>query len=297
VILGISGFLGAISSTTPIKFWGSSIPIWGVGNSNLGRFYGTLHEATAIALTVLVVIQTGILSFKTYQQKSFIYNKPPLKTKRPQYLSRQIKSEIVLPILPKAISKLVRRLRLFGWIAFWIQLGLAIIAALLLLFSTKGQAISPNLARISSGITWGIFGFALLCLTIIFFFHYPRSARKIALEPDHYINPQKKTSPLFLRLNIKLSLLGVFAGFFGMGASISLLIAKTVSQPPGIAITNPSKIVRALDVFILLVNFDLLVAHFIGGVISIWIAVLASRAHTLTIFPPPLGSLPPPQTD
>jgi hypothetical protein len=296
VLLGINGFLWAIFSTTPTKFWGSPIPVWGAENLiNLDGLYGTLHEATAIALTALVVIQAGILSLSIYQQKRFIDNRPP--PKRSQHLSRRVKSEIVLPILPKAVSKLVRRLRQFGWFAFWIQLGLAIIAALLLLFSTKGQAISPNLARISSGITWGIFGFALLCLTIIFFFHYPRSARKIALEPDHYINPQKKTSPWFLRLNIKLSLIGVFAGFFGMGTSISLLIAKTVSQPPGIAITDPRKIVRALDVFILLINFDLLVAHFIGGVISIWVSILASRAHTLTIFPPPLNSLPPPQDD
>jgi Protein of unknown function (DUF3611) len=50
-------------------------------------------------------------------------------------------------------------------------------------------------------------------------------------------------------------------------------LVKTVSQPPGIAITDPSKIVRALDVFILIVNFDLLVAHFIGVGTALWLII------------------------
>jgi cytochrome b561 len=315
IILGISGFLWAIASATSVKFWGLPVPTWGAGNLNLNGFYGALHEITALILTALVIIQVGILFFRSYQQKKFAYNRssersqqlnrqvtseiaPPTLSnnrppKKPQQPNRQVgTSEIAPPTLAKAILRLVKNLHRLGWIAFWVQFTLAIISLLLLLFATSGQVISPNVGRLSSGIFWAIFGFAILCLTTILFFYYTRSARKINAKPDFYINPKKKSSPWFLKLSYKASLIGMLIGFIGVGISISLLIAKTISQPPGIAITDPRKIVRALDVFILLINFDLLIAHFIGAVISIWVTILASRARTLTTSPASFSSLP-----
>lgn len=287
IILGISGFLQATSSAIPIRFWGLQIPAWRAGSLfDLNGLYGALHEATALALTVLVIIQAGILLLRRHQHRKLAYNG---EAKRLLWRNRE-----VAPPHIKASLKLIKNLRVFGLIAFWIQLGLAIISALLLLFATSGQTVSPNMARFSSGTLWGSLDFALLCLTIILFFFYPRSARKIALKPERYINMKKEPTPWSLRLSLKISLVGIIAGFAGLGVSIALLIAKTVSQPPGIAITDPSKIVRALDVFIVLINFNLLVAHFIGGAISTWIIILASRAHrALLASPAPLAPLSP----
>ncbi len=58
-----------------------------------------------------------------------------------------------------------------------------------------------------------------------------------------------------------------------------MLIGKTVSQPPGIAITDPNKIVRALDVFVLLVNINLLFGHFTGAAVASWLSNHALRAR------------------
>jgi hypothetical protein len=146
------------------------------------------------------------------------------------------------------------------------------------------------MGRLSSGLLWASYGFAILCLTTILFFYYTRSAQKIAAKPDSYINPKKNLFPWFLKLSYKISLIGMLIGFIGVGISIALLIAKTVSQPPGIAITDPRRIVRALDVFILLINFDLLIAHFIGAVISIWVTILASGSRKLWTSPTSLVS-------
>jgi len=71
----------------------------------------------------------------------------------------------------------------------------------------------------------------------------------------------------------------VVVSFIGVGLSVALLIGKTVSQPPGIAITDPNKIIRALDVFVLLVNFNLLFAHFVGFAVTAWLSVSALKAH------------------
>ena len=67
------------------------------------------------------------------------------------------------------------------------------------------------------------------------------------------------------------SALGLTTAILGTAFSIALLVAKTVSQPPGIAITDPQKIVRAVDVFVLLANFTIVVAHFIGVLTCLWI--------------------------
>jgi hypothetical protein len=52
---------------------------------------------------------------------------------------------------------------------------------------------------------------------------------------------------------------------------VGVLVAKTVSQPPGVVIVDPNKIVRALDVFVVLANLNLIAAHLIGTAISFWL--------------------------
>lgn len=275
-IIGISGFLQAVANATPIKFWGLPIPVWKAENSDLALFYGALHEVSALALTVLVITLIGVIFLKIYQRKKTPSSYLP---DRPQQQAGQIKSEIVPPVPPKAILKLVRNLRLLGWLAFWVQFVLGIVSVLLFFVVSSGQTISANVEGPTSGNLWAKYGFVILCLTTILFFYCTRLARKIALKPDSYISPEKQSPPWFLRLSYKLSLIGTLIGFIGIGASVALLMAKTVSQPPGIAITDPSKIVRALDVLILLINFELLIAHFIGASISIWIIILASNTY------------------
>lgn len=275
-IIGISGFLQAIASVISIKFWGLSIPVWRAENPDLALLYGALHQVSSLALTVLVIILVGVFFLKFSQKKKLPYTNLPEKS---QQQTNQVNPEIVPPTPPKAILKLRRNLRLLGWVAFWVQLVLGIISVLLFLVVSSGQTISVNVEGPTGGSLLAKYSFALLCLTIIFFFYCTRFARKIALNPDYYINPKKQSPPWFLKLNYKISLVGTLISFIGVGASVALLMAKTVSQPPGIAITDPSKIVRALDVLILLINFELLIAHFVGGSISIWIAILASNTY------------------
>ncbi len=126
---------------------------------------------------------------------------------------------------------------------------------------------------------WAHYAFIMILLTLPIAFYYTRAAKKIASTPNTYINPERKMSFWILGLGIIAGSLGLLLSLAGVGASISLLIAKTVSQPPGIAITDPTRIIRALDVFILLVNFNLLMAHFIGTSISVWLAIKASESR------------------
>ena len=173
------------------------------------------------------------------------------------------------PIASKIAQNLAKNLRLFGWIAFWLQLVLALICGVLLEFATSGRAFSPAAAGGSAMLSTGVSLDFCSCGSQSRWRSIARAPpAKSSQDPDAYLNKIGVTSFWFLLASLLIGFLGVFIAFIGVALSISLLIVKTVSQPPGIAITDPSKIVRALDVFILIVNFDLLVAHFIGVVVS-----------------------------
>ncbi len=83
--------------------------------------------------------------------------------------------------------------------------------------------------------------------------------------------PPKAETIQLLRFGVIIGFMGIFLGLLGAGSSLGVLIAKTVSQPPGIAITNPNHIVRALDVFVVVANFNLITAHFAAAAASMWL--------------------------
>lgn len=178
---------------------------------------------------------------------------------------------------PQWALGLAARLRLLGWLQFWLQFVIALAAAVLLQFSTSGRAFSPGASTYGDAIYWGFYGFLLLCAADLLAFYYTRAAKRFVARPDR-LSRTKLVAFWFLSAGLLIGLLGTTLSFVGVALSISLLIAKTVSQPPGIAITDPSKIVRALDVFVLLVNFGLLLGHFIGTGVAAWLTATASRA-------------------
>jgi len=180
-------------------------------------------------------------------------------------------------IEPSPTQGVAARLRLFGWLQFWPQLAIALASGVLLQFSTAGRAFSPGQSGYGEPIYWSLFAFLLLCAATALAFFYTRASRSVARAD--YLDVHKVTAFWFLTLGLLIGLVGVILSFVGLSLSVSLLVAKTVSQPPGIAITDPSKIVRALDVFVLLVNLVLLLAHFIGTGVAAWLASEASRTR------------------
>lgn len=189
-------------------------------------------------------------------------------------------------IEPSPTQGISSRLRLFGWLQFWPQLAIALASGVLLQFSTSGRAFSPGQSGYGDAIYWSLFAFLLLCAATALAFFYTRAARSVA-RPD-YLGAHKMTAFWFLSLGLLIGVVGIIISFVGLSLSVSLLVAKTVSQPPGIAITDPNKIIRALDVFVLLVNFALLLAHFIGAGVAAWLTSEATRTRyrfTITAAP------------
>jgi cytochrome b561 len=185
------------------------------------------------------------------------------------------------PLSPQSAligQDLARRIRLTGWIGFWLDFVLVFLTAPLLAFGAVGQSISSTI-WVSDPIQWGYLGLGLLLASLFLDFFWTIASGRLVSDPARMLAADQSAALWFLGLGSLVNIVGAVVSFIGVGLSIALLVAKTVSQPPGIAITDPDRIVRALDVFILMANFNLLLAHFIGAGAAVWLSMEALKAR------------------
>ncbi|WP_414562099.1 MULTISPECIES: DUF3611 family protein [unclassified Anabaena] len=169
------------------------------------------------------------------------------------------------------LHKIANTIRLTGWITLWLQLALALVSGITLLFAATGRdaAEQPN-PGLGVGIFWAVCGILILLFSVFWDFRYTRIGRRLD-NPNPTLHPSKADTIRAIRLGIIVSLVGILITIVGASISVSVLVAKAVSQPPGVAITDPNKIIRALDVFIVVANLNAIGAHFVGTVASIWL--------------------------
>lgn len=178
--------------------------------------------------------------------------------------------------LPSGLKEVANVLRITGGLSFWVQLGLAAVCVLSLMFAITGRNFSTETNQgIGIGIFWAIGGLLVIIFNIYLAFRYTRIAKRLlTLTPER--RPKKADTLRLIRLGLIMSLVGMLLNIFGAGSTIGVLVAKAVSQPPGVAITNPNQIIRGLDVFVTVANINGIAAHFVGNASSLW---LLDRVH------------------
>ncbi len=175
-------------------------------------------------------------------------------------------------------------LRLVGWIAVWLQIALAAASALMLVLAISGrnfnQAITPapetgvdNLAAgttpgLGIGVFWAFCGILALLFGAYLAFRQTRFARRLR-DPHHILHPKKTEVLRVLRLGIIVGLVGMLLTILGGGATLAVLLSKSISQPQGVAIYNPARLIRSLDIFVAMANMNGIAANFIGTVASL----------------------------
>lgn len=275
VLLG-SGYLRAVFAGTPLEPFGVTLPAWSEADEGLAQICAQTHAIAAIVLGGLILVHIGIVVAHGFRHPGFAGRMSPLGARTPP---------APMPTGDKAAKgaaiakRLAGKLRLFGWLQFWLQFVFAFLSALLLQFATSGRALSAVSAGMGDAIYWASGALALLLVTCALGVHYARAAKKLCAAPPRFLERRNRSGFWFLSAGVLLGFLGIALSFVGVALSISLLIAKTVSQPPGIAITDPNKIIRALDVFVLLVNFGLLMAHFLGASVALWLQISAAKSR------------------
>ncbi|WP_017720522.1 DUF3611 family protein [Kamptonema formosum] len=168
-----------------------------------------------------------------------------------------------------AKQKTVTTFRLVGWMAFWLELALALASGLVLLFAISGQNFAAETnAGIGIGIFWAIGGVIALLFNTFLAFRYTRIAKGLE-NPNTDRHPKKGDTVQLLRLGLIVGLVGIFLCLVGAGSTSGVLVAKAVSQPPGVAISDPNRIIRALDVFVEVANINGIAANFVAVLTSL----------------------------
>jgi cytochrome b561 len=287
VLLLLTVLTGYLSWT----FIGGATPAWThwlPSSVSLGRHAGALfnrwHEISAIVVVVPILATLGLLTWGASQGHRMPHLIPRhRRVPGPTAPTVASGAEPEAPLDEELLANgrtLGRQLRIFGAIAFWVQLCLGLIAALLLFVTTSSSYYEEHAPTLpfgfswAEGVIWAYLSLGMLALTLVGFYSCMLLARHLK-RGEMLEGGAASAKRLISAINLG-SALGVTLAILGTGFSIALLISKTVSEPPGIAITDPEAIVRAVDVFVLLANFDIVVAHFFGIMICLWIL---SRLH------------------
>jgi cytochrome b561 len=265
-----TGLAGTYYRGDTLSFWGHPLAAWEYVDLSTSDLLQAVHRDAGYALAALLGVYVALALANLLWPASPPPGQGELATVHAAGQSDQIGRLIA--------DGLSQNFRFFGAAVFWTQLCLGVASGLLLAFGYVGHTVSPGGSRFDA-ITWASVALVLLVVSAFFTRAYMRAARRLKTDLSRYLGYDRRGSFWFVTLGVVISGLGALISFVGVGLSVALLIGKTVSQPPGIAITDPNKIIRALDVFVLLVNFSLLFAHFVGFGAAAWLSISALKAR------------------
>lgn len=173
------------------------------------------------------------------------------------------------------IQRLAGDFRLTGWVSFWIQLTLGIVGLGVLLFNRLGTRIIEsrnNVTSVAPGLTLTAIALILLGVTILHALRYVRFGKQLAGEST--ARPSKAQAMGLLKRGIFLSLLGVILAVVGYQALAGSLTFQASMQQPGFTgFGNMSGnfAITSLEMFSVLSNTQVLTAHVIALVASLWL--------------------------
>lgn len=156
-------------------------------------------------------------------------------------------------------------------ISFWIQLALGAVSGLALLLAVFSRNLTVQAAVnpiMSFGVFLGIVGIVVLCLRLYWMFRYRRLA-KLLQSPNRELHPSKTDVIHVLQFGLIVSLIGLFLAFLASELTLTVVVAKVIAVPPGIAAYPVTNFIRPLDMFAVLANVTLIGAHFFGGITSL----------------------------
>lgn len=154
-----------------------------------------------------------------------------------------------------------------GWVSFWTQVVLGVIAVVTLIFANSFRSASTG--GVSSGIDFGLFcaflGLLLLSVSIYFSFRYTRVSRQLRLSSPE-ARPKKAEVTQTLKLGITVCLIGKLLTLISANAVVGGLASKAsrLASPLGGLTGQQSDFVNTLDMFTVQALMLILLALFVG---------------------------------
>ena len=188
---------------------------------------------------------------------------------------------------PSALSPAVKRIassfRWYGWSSFWIQLILAVVSTLTLVFSSVliNVQTSSDVPRDNPGAGIGLtlagVGLIVLYVGAYWAFRYTRLARQLRAPAGDRPRPSDVTRAL--RIGLIINMAGMLLTLLGGEALIGALVSKALSQPQGNAaiFERITQAIQPLDIWVVQANINIALAHFFGIAISLWLVQTMAR--------------------
>ncbi|MEE3716572.1 DUF3611 family protein [Tumidithrix elongata RA019] len=173
------------------------------------------------------------------------------------------------------VLKVILAFRTWGWVGFWSQVVLGVIAAIVLLVFVGTRAISgavntPAPTNVNPGTLPGLgfawVGLAIVCLSIYWNFRYTQLSKKLR-SPDR---PNRAQTIRLLKIGIVISLAGMLITLIGAFTIVGWLTAKSQQQQPGVGVLMVVP-VQSIDLLVVQANTNIILAHFAGLVTSLWL--------------------------
>jgi Protein of unknown function (DUF3611) len=176
------------------------------------------------------------------------------------------------PDTPPTAQQVSRWLRTSGWIGFWIQLVLGVVAAVVLLFASASRNVSTGQGappETGIGFLFAFLAIATLAVSIFWCFRYTRMGQKMLSAA----RPSRQQAIQMVQMGLMISLIGMLVAIVGEFAIVGNLFAKTLVRGQGGGFEGLiEQQVRPVDVFIVQANTNTIAAHFAGIITALWIS-------------------------
>jgi len=169
-----------------------------------------------------------------------------------------------------SVQKIAEQFRLLGWVGFWVQIILGVIAGIMALVGTRvEQAGSAGL----SGIPFTFASLIALFISAYWMFRYTRLSRQLRAK-DTLARPSRAETIALLRKGLFTTLVGLILIVVGSEAVSGVLFTKSLNSSVGLiglANTDPSRYIQPVDVFVVLANTHIVTAHVVSLAMSLWL--------------------------
>ena len=163
--------------------------------------------------------------------------------------------------------------RRMGWIRFWIQVVLGIVVVGVLLFNNIGGSLARNAER-AVGLGPGLSLTTLAFLVLLFSLWQGWLVVRLGRALGSNARPTRGEASRIIKRGLFADLVGLVFAVLGYEALAGILFFQASQQTPGIAIggqgLRENQPITSLEMLSVLSNTQVLFAHLIGLLFSLW---------------------------
>lgn len=177
--------------------------------------------------------------------------------------------------LPPAIRRISASFRLGGWIGFWIQVVVGVLASIMFSIFLMGGETQSFKAGASLFATPSL---VLIFINVFWCFRYVLFGRKLRTSnPD--VRPKPKEAVRVVQIGLLISLIGLALSIMAAESIVAPLFFKGLDQGlVGLGANVPvNNFISAADILSVFAVTNATFTHFVGLCVSLWLQLVVNR--------------------